>query len=66
MVSHYMQGGDNCENAAGLRLDHSNMEFAAMAAPRPLLLISADGDWTRDTPRVEFPAIRAIYTLYDA
>lgn len=66
MVSHYMQGGDNCENAAGLRLDHSNMEFAAMTAPRPLLLISADGDWTRDTSRVEFPAIRAIYELYDA
>ena len=29
MVSHYMQGGDNCENTAGLRLDHSNVEFAA-------------------------------------
>lgn len=66
MVSHYMQGGDNCENAAGLRLDHSNMEIAAMTAPRPLLLISADGDWTRDTQRVEFPAIRSIYKLYDA
>ena len=66
MVSHYMQGGDNCENAAGLRLDHSNMEFAAMAAPRPMLLVSADGDWTRDTERIEFPAIRAIYALYDA
>jgi dienelactone hydrolase len=66
MVSHYMQGGDNCENAAGLRLDHSNVEFAAMAAPRPMLLVSATGDWTRDTPRVEFPAIRDIYRLFGA
>lgn len=66
MVSHYMQGGDNCENAAGLRLDHSNVEFAAMAAPRPMLLVSADGDWTRDNPRIEFPAIRGIYRLYGA
>src|SRR5580658_3245646 len=28
MVSAYMQGGDNCENAAGLRADYSNVEFA--------------------------------------
>jgi dienelactone hydrolase len=66
MVSHYMQGGDNCENAAGLRLRHSNVEFAAMAAPRPMLLVSATGDWTRDTARVEFPAIRQVYRLFDA
>jgi hypothetical protein len=66
MVSHFMQGGDNCENTAGLRLDHSNVEFAAMAAPRPMLLVSATGDWTRDTPRVEFPAIRGIYRLLGA
>jgi len=66
MVSHYMQGGDNCENTAGLRLDYSNVEFAAAAAPRPMLLVSADGDWTRDNPRIEFPAIRGIYELYGA
>jgi dienelactone hydrolase len=64
MVSHYMQGGDNCENAAGLRLDYSNVEFAAAAAPRPMLLVSATGDWTRDNQRVEFPAIREIYRLF--
>ncbi len=66
MVSHFMQGGDNCENTAGLRLDYSNVEFAATAAPRPMLLISATGDWTRDTPRVEFPAIRHVYELFGA
>ena len=66
MVSHFMQGGDNCENTAGLRLDHSNLEFAAMAAPRPMLLVSATGDWTRDTARVEYPAIRGVYSLFGA
>ena len=35
-----------------------------MAAPRPLLMVSATGDWTRDTLRVEYPAIRAIYDLF--
>ncbi len=64
MVSAYMQGGDNCENAAGLRLDYFNVEFAAAAAPRPQLLVSATGDWTRDNQRIEFPAIREIYRLF--
>ncbi len=66
MISAYMQGGSNCENAAGLRLDHSNIEIAALAAPRPLLMVSATGDWTRDTPRIEFPAVRNIFRLLDA
>src|SRR2546426_7516539 len=44
MVSAYMQGGDFCENAPGLRFDTSNVEIAAMMAPRPMLLVSASGD----------------------
>ena len=35
MVSHTMQGGCLCENAPGLRIDYSNMEIAAVPAPRP-------------------------------
>lgn len=66
MVSHYMQGGDVCENAPNLRLDTNNMEFAALMAPRPLLMVSAAGDWTRDTPRIEFPAVQSIYKLLGA
>ncbi|MEW5980064.1 MAG: hypothetical protein AB1898_30075 [Acidobacteriota bacterium] len=66
MISHYMQGGDVCENTANLRLDTNNMEIGALMAPRPLLLVSAAGDWTRDTPRVEFPAIQSVYQLLGA
>jgi len=29
-------------------------------------MVSASGDWTRETPRVEYPAIRSIYALYGA
>lgn len=64
MVSAIMQGGDVCENAPGLRLGTSNVEIAAMFAPKPMLLVSATGDWTRNVPREEFPAIRLIYGLY--
>ncbi len=66
MISHYMQGGDVCENAPNLRLDTNNMEIGALMAPRPLLLVSAAGDWTNDTPRVEFPAIQSVYKLLGA
>jgi hypothetical protein len=64
MVSAMMQGGDLCENAPGLRLNTSNVEIAALFAPRPMLLVSATGDWTRNVPTEEFPAIRRIYDLY--
>ncbi len=64
MVSFLMQGGCVCENAPGLRIGTSNVEIAAMMAPRPMLLVSATGDWTRNVPREEYPAIRSIYRLY--
>ena len=66
MISAHMQGGCLCENAPNLRLDISNIEIGALMAPRPLLLVSATGDWTKDTPQVEYPAIRSIYAHFDA
>jgi dienelactone hydrolase len=66
MISHYMQGGDVCENAPNLRLDTSNIEIGALMAPRPMLMVSAAGDWTRDTPRIEFPAVESVYALLGA
>jgi dienelactone hydrolase len=66
MVSHSMQGGCRCENAPGLRVQFSNLDFAAAFAPRPQLLVGATGDWTRDMLEVEAPAIRNIYGLYGA
>ena len=66
MISGIMQGGSVCENAANLRIDTYNVEIAALMAPRPMLMVSATGDWTRNTPRDEYPAVRGIYELYDA
>jgi hypothetical protein len=61
-----MQGGCICENAPLLRIETNNMEIGALMAPRPLLLVSASGDWTKETPKVEYPAIRNVYELYGA
>jgi hypothetical protein len=30
-----------------------------------MLMIAATGDWTRNTPKEEYPALRSIYELYD-
>lgn len=65
MISDIMQGGAMCENAPNLRVDTFNLEIGAIMAPRPMLMVSATGDWTKNTPNEEFPAMRAIYTLYD-
>jgi dienelactone hydrolase len=66
MVSHSMQGGCLCENAPGLRVDYSNMELAAAPAPRRQMIVAAAGDWTKDTPTVEGPAIAGVYQLFNA
>jgi hypothetical protein len=63
MISLHMQGGCLCENMPGLRLDINNVEIAATIAPRPLLMISATGDWTKETMELEYPAVRSIYSL---
>jgi dienelactone hydrolase len=65
MVSLIMQGGGLCENAPGLRFDTNNAEIAAMMAPRPMIMSAATGDWTRNMATEEYPAVRAIYDLYD-
>ena len=63
MVSDTFQGGCVCENAAGLRHGTDNVEFAALCAPRPLVLVGATGDWTAKTMTRAFPAIRGVYSL---
>lgn len=63
MVSHSMQGGCSCENAPGLRVEHSNMEISAAAVPIPQILVGATGDWTKTTLTVEGPAVARIYEL---
>jgi dienelactone hydrolase len=66
MVSLIMQGGCVCENAPHLRLGTQNVELAAIMAPKPQLLVAATGDWTKNVPKIEYPAVKSIYALYGA
>ncbi len=66
MVSHSMQGGCLCENSPGLRVDYSNMEIAAVPAPRPQIMVACTKDWTKTTMTVEGPAVASVYRLFGA
>ena len=66
MVSHSMQGGCSCENAPGLRVEFSNMEIAAAAAPRPQILVAAATDWTKTMMTIEGPSVEKVYRLFRA
>jgi dienelactone hydrolase len=66
MVSFLMQGGSLCENAPNLRIDTNNVEIASLMAPRPMMMVSATGDWTKNTMSSEYPAVRNIYRLFGA
>jgi hypothetical protein len=66
MISLHMQGGCLCENLPGLRLEANNVELAGVIAPRPLLMVSATGDWTNETMKLEYPSMRSIYKLFGA
>jgi len=65
MVSYIMQGGCICESAPGLRVGTNNVEIVSTFAPKPLLIVSATGDWTKNVPKEEFPAIQTVYGLFN-
>ena len=65
MVSTAMQGGCTCENCSLLRVDTGNVEFAALLAPKPQLVTTAD-DWTREMSTKGYPELRRHYAALKA
>jgi hypothetical protein len=65
MVSTAMQGGCTCENASLLRINTGNVEFAAMFAPKPQGMNTAN-DWTKELSTKGFPELQNLYALHNA
>ena len=63
MVSTAMQGGCTCENASLLRVNSGNVEIAALFAPKPQGMNTAN-DWTKELATKGFPDLQKLYGLY--
>jgi dienelactone hydrolase len=66
-LSSYFYGGCPCESGMPIhecagRTD--NMEIAAMAAPKPQLVVSDGGDWTDRMPEHDFLYLQKMYSWY--
>ncbi len=68
MVSSYFYGGCPCESGLPIHscsdVGTNNAEIAALASPRPMLVISDGDDWTQHVPDIEFPYLQKVYGLY--
>ncbi|MDO4497654.1 MAG: hypothetical protein Q4B58_07505 [Bacteroidales bacterium] len=74
-VCSHFDGGCPCESGIQIHRGYqpdgsffltSNIELAATFAPKPMMLVGDEGDWTHTYPTLEFPFVQRIYGFYGA
>lgn len=66
LASHF-DGGCPCESGKPVHLSAGgtcNPEILAMFAPKPVQVVSDDGDWTHSVPYIELPYLKRIWGFY--
>jgi dienelactone hydrolase len=66
MVSTGFQGDCICEQAAVGKIGSDTVEMCAAFAPKPLMVVCATGDWTKDMIEKGGPEIRSTYAAMGA
>lgn len=68
-VCSHFDGGCPCESGMPIQYSQGgtcNIELAATFAPKPMMLVGDEGDWTHTYPTIEVPYLQRIYGFYGA
>jgi len=68
-VCSHFDGGCPCESGMPIQYSQGgtcNIELAATFAPKPLMVVGDEGDWTHTYPTIEIPYLQRIYGFYGA
>ncbi len=68
-ITSHFDGGCPCES--GLPVQYvlggtTSVEMLATMAPKPIMLVGDEGDWTHTHPSIEVPYLKRIYGFYHA
>lgn len=68
-VCSHFDGGCPCESGMPIQYSQGgtcNVELAATFAPKPMMVVGDEGDWTHTYPTLEIPYLQRIYGFYGA